>query len=170
MAEEKTFDQECEEQVKRIAEHIEALADGNSDAIEELDEQISDLYDNEPEEPEQEDEESDEDYDKRYAEWEKAYDEWQDKINELEDKKSELEDDTLEKYLEDILDMDYIVNANKEYQSCRVWVTIGGPGIYIDTEDSAVKLNWGSTHKEWGLSWDTRNKIDSIMEDYYNMC
>lgn len=168
MVEERTFEQECEDQVKRIAEHLEELADGNSDAIEEIDERIDELYNNEPEEPEQEDEESDEDYDKRYEEWDKKHDEWQEKIDELEDKKSELEDDTLEKYLEDHLGVDYIVNSNKEYQSCRVWVTVGGPGIYIDTEDSAVKLNWGSTHKEWGLSYDTRNKIDAIFEEQYN--
>lgn len=162
------FEKECEEQVKRIAEHIEELANGNSDAIDEVEEQIDELYNNEPEEPEQEENESDEDFDKRYAEWDKAYDKWQEKINELEDKKSDLEDDTLEKYLEDYLDVDYIVNNKKEYQSCRVWITIGGPGICIDTEDSCVKLHWGSTHKEWGISYSTRDKIDAIFEQEYN--
>ena len=164
------FDKECEDQVKRIADHIESLADGNSDAIEEIEEQIEDLYDEEPEEPEQEEDESDEDFDKRYEEWNKTYDEWQDKINELEDKKSDLESETLAGYLEDCLDIDYIVNSSKEYQSCRVWLTVGGPGIYVDTEDCCVKLNWGGTHKEWGLSLSTRDQIDAIFEEYYDMC
>lgn len=162
------FDKECEEQVKRIAQHLEELADGNSDAIEEIDEQIDELNDNEPEEPEQKEDESDEDFDKRYEEWDKAYDDWRDKISELEDKKSDLENETLENYFDDYLDIDYIVNSSKEYQSCRVWLTVGGPSIYVDTEDCAVKLNWGSTHKEWGLSTNTRDRIDEIFEEQYN--
>lgn len=75
---------------------------------------------------------------------------------------------TLREYFDDYLDVDYIVNSSKEYQSCRVWVTLGGPGICIDTSDAMVRLYWGSTTAEAPISYNVRDEIDGIFEEIYN--
>lgn len=165
------FERECQEQVDRIAQHLLDLYNGNDDELDELNEQMEALEDEEPIEPDQEEDETDEDYDKRYEEYEKEHEAWDEKVSELQDKidACEEEDHSIRDYLEDFLDVDYIVNSSKEYQSCRVWVTVGGPGICIDTEDAEVKLYWGGTHTTAPISYNVRDEIDDMFREYYDM-
>ena len=71
-------------------------------------------------------------------------------------------------YFADVLDFEYIITSQKEYKAVRVWVTLGGPNVWIDTERSSVCLAWGSDRAEYALSWDVRDEIDCIFEEYYN--
>ena len=45
-------------------------------------------------------------------------------------------------YLDDVLEIQYIVNGNKEYLGARVLVTFGGPNIWIDTLNKRVEGAW----------------------------
>lgn len=47
-------------------------------------------------------------------------------------------------WLEDVLDIEYRVGANKSYRSAEVCVGVGGPNIYVDTDSRTVKGYWGS--------------------------
>lgn len=71
-------------------------------------------------------------------------------------------------YFDDFLDIDYIVNYQKEYKACRVMVACGGPNIYIDTDSGAVELYWCSDRASFPLSRDTMRAVDEWAEDYYN--
>lgn len=71
-------------------------------------------------------------------------------------------------YLEDALDIDYIVNSKKEYKACRIMVAFGGPNIYINTWEKQVELHWWTDHASYYLTTDTCNEIDACMEEYYN--
>lgn len=166
MSYDENFEKECENRVKNIAEELQELYDGIDTS--ELEEKLDDLNENEPEEPEQEENESDEDYDNRYEEWEQKHQEWEQEVEELEEQLEEAKDKTLRGYFDDYLDLDYIVDRYKRYEHCRVWIGIGGPNICIDTEDAAVKLYWGSTQKQWGISYSVRDEIDAIFEEEYN--
>ena len=164
------FEKQCQDMVDNIAKELQKRYDGYDDEIEELKERIEAKENEEPEEPDQEDGESDEAYDARYAEYEKAYDEYQRELDELQEKLNEFENEgDLNSYFDDYLDVDYIVNCNKEYQAARIWVTVGGPGIYIDTEDAAVKLTWGSTKAEAYLGYNLRDAIDDIFREIYEI-
>lgn len=72
-------------------------------------------------------------------------------------------------YMEDILDIDYIVNYRKEYKACRILVAFGGPNIYIDTFKGCVELFWWTDHARFDLMRDAIDAIDEWAEEYYNL-
>lgn len=45
-------------------------------------------------------------------------------------------------YLQDVLDIEYIVNGKGEYLGARVLVAFGGPNIWIDTRRGVVDGYW----------------------------
>lgn len=71
-------------------------------------------------------------------------------------------------YMDDILDIDYVVNFRKEYKACRVLVAYGGPNIYIDTLSGAVELYWWSDHASFPILRSTMAAIDEWAEEYYS--
>lgn len=70
-------------------------------------------------------------------------------------------------YLFDVLDYEFTIDSRKEYVSAKIWVTLGGPNIWIDTAERAVKLAWGADREEYPLNWDVCNEIDGIMQEIY---
>lgn len=82
----------------------------------------------------------------------------------------ESDDYGLPEYIaENVLDVQYIMNCNKEVQHVRLYVTIGGPTVWIDTEYNAVKLTWGTESAEYGLNWDVCDTIESYYYDLVEM-
>lgn len=45
-------------------------------------------------------------------------------------------------YLQDTLDIEYIVNSKGEYLGARVLVAFGGPNIWVDTRRGVVEGAW----------------------------
>ena len=45
-------------------------------------------------------------------------------------------------YLQDVLDIEYIVNGKREYLGARVLVAFGGPNIWVDTKRGIVEGAW----------------------------
>jgi len=45
-------------------------------------------------------------------------------------------------YLNDALDIQYIVSGNKEYLGARVLVSFGGPNIWINTLNNTIEGYW----------------------------
>lgn len=76
---------------------------------------------------------------------------------------------TLYDYMADVLDFEYTIDSRKEYKSVKIWVTLGGPNVWIDTAAAAVKLAWGTDREEYALDYNVRDEIDAIFEEYYNM-
>ena len=52
----------------------------------------------------------------------------------------------------EVLDFDIVLGGDWEYKSCKLYVTLGGPNVWIDTAEKAVKLAWGTDRAEYGLS------------------
>ena len=70
-------------------------------------------------------------------------------------------------YLQDALDIEYIVNSQKEYLGARVLVAFGGPNIWINTRTKQVEGYW------WGdssiLSYENdAMDLDSALSELYN--
>ena len=76
---------------------------------------------------------------------------------------------TLYDYFEDVLDFEYTITSRREYKSVKIWVTLGGPNVWIDTSDSYVRLAWGSDREEYPLNYDVCDEINDIFEEFYNM-
>ena len=49
-------------------------------------------------------------------------------------------------YLQDALDIEYIVSSKGEYLGARVLVAFGGPNIWVDTRRGIVEGAWWSNH------------------------
>ena len=73
-------------------------------------------------------------------------------------------------YFSDALDIEYIINYRKEYQSIRITVATGGPAIWIDTDKRAVCLAWWGETAQAGLLQHTCNAIDEYGEELYGEC
>ena len=70
-------------------------------------------------------------------------------------------------YLADVLDYEITIDSQLEYKSAKIWVTLGGPNVWIDTAEKAVKLAWGTDRAEYALDWGTCDDIDEYMQDLY---
>jgi hypothetical protein len=49
-------------------------------------------------------------------------------------------------YLQDALDIEYIVNSKREFLGARVLVAFGGPNIWVNTRTNTIEGHW------WGES------------------
>ena len=71
-------------------------------------------------------------------------------------------------YLSDVLDFEITINSRMEYSSCKVWVTLGGPNIWIDTAERELKLSCGGERDSIYLDSDICDEIDAYFEEIYN--
>ena len=67
----------------------------------------------------------------------------------------------------EVLDFDIVIGGDWEYKSCKLYVTLGGPNVWIDTAGKAVKLAWGTDREEYGLDWDVCDEIDQYWAETY---
>ena len=72
-------------------------------------------------------------------------------------------------YVADALDFSAIVSSQKTIQSIRLYVTLGGPTCYVDTELHAVVCVWGGDREEYLLDWDACDEIENIIAEYMEM-
>lgn len=72
-------------------------------------------------------------------------------------------------YLADALDYEITIDSQMEYKSAKIWVTLGGPTVWIDTRDNAVHLSWGTDTAWYPLDTDTAADVDAAAEEAYDM-
>lgn len=68
-------------------------------------------------------------------------------------------------YLEDVLDVEYIVNGKAEYLGARVLVCFGGPNVWINTRSNQVEGYW------WGetciLGYKDGIGLDDVLKELW---
>ena len=72
-------------------------------------------------------------------------------------------------YFVDALDFEIILTSMKTVKSVRLYVTLGGPTCYVDTELHAVVCAWGGDREEFPLDWDACDELESIIAEYMEM-
>lgn len=72
-------------------------------------------------------------------------------------------------YAADALDFEVILTSTKTVKSVRLYVALGGPTCYVDTELHAVVCAWGGEQEEYPLDWDVCNELESIIAEYMEM-
>lgn len=70
-------------------------------------------------------------------------------------------------YMADVLDYEITIDSRLEYKSAKIWVALGGPNVWIDTAEKAVKSAWGTDRAEYPVDSDTCEEIDEYMQDLY---
>lgn len=68
-------------------------------------------------------------------------------------------------YFADALDYEVILTSQKTVKSVRLYVTLGGPTCWIDTEEHAVVCHWGTDRAEYPIDWDLCNELESIVAE-----
>lgn len=71
-------------------------------------------------------------------------------------------------YVSEALDLQYIVNADKTYRHARVIITAGGPNAYVDTEERALIVSWGSGSARENLPAAFCEAIDEHLSEYWD--
>jgi hypothetical protein len=71
-------------------------------------------------------------------------------------------------YLEDALDIEYRIGSRREYRSCKIMIAFGGPNIYIDTASKLVTLHWYGDYAEYPIDPDVCRAIDACAEDCFS--
>lgn len=71
-------------------------------------------------------------------------------------------------YMNDILDLEYLVTSQKEFSAVKILVAYGGPNIYISTISGAVELYWWTQSEKYYLRSDVIDAVNDWAEDYYN--
>lgn len=62
----------------------------------------------------------------------------------------------------EILDTYYTVDAGMCYVGAKLYLSMGGPTVYIDTNDGYVHLSWGYESVKCGLTLKRLKEIDNI--------
>jgi hypothetical protein len=70
-------------------------------------------------------------------------------------------------YLQDVLDIEYVVGSDKRYLGARVLVAFGGPNIWINTRTKQVEGFWWGDSAIVSYNRDEMD-LDSALEDFYN--
>lgn len=86
-----------------------------------------------------------------------------------EEENDDGEKKSLYDYVADALDFSAIVSSQKTINSVRLYVTLGGPTCYVDTELHAVVCAWGGDKEEYPLDWDACNELESIIAEHMEM-
>jgi len=67
-------------------------------------------------------------------------------------------------YLQDCLDIQYIVTGASEYLGARVLVSFGGPNIWINTQSELVEANWWGDYAVARIDGDSMGLDDALRE------
>lgn len=71
-------------------------------------------------------------------------------------------------YFDDVYNIEWRLDANREYKSVALMVACGGPNIWIDTGSRRVELYWWSDSAYYPLSYDVVEAIDEYASEIFN--
>lgn len=86
---------------------------------------------------------------------------------EVERREEEGESSSLWDYFADALDVKYTIDSRGEYLGARVYVTLGGPNVWVDTRRGEVGGAWGTDRESVWLPSEICDEIDSIFREAY---
>ena len=77
------------------------------------------------------------------------------------------EEITLFDYVNDSLDIEYTLDSRRNLLGVRLWMTLGGPNIYIDTRGGEVVGHWGSDCARAWVPSEICEEITSYFEEIF---
>ena len=79
------------------------------------------------------------------------------------------EEVSLYDYVADTLDYEVVLTSQKTVKAARLYVTLGGPTCWIDTEEHAVICHWGTDQAKCSIDWDLCNELEEIISEYMEL-
>ena len=70
-------------------------------------------------------------------------------------------------YFNDFLDIDYVVDREKQFKGARIMVTCGGPNIFIDSYRGIVELFWWTEHATAEIPANICDEINEVLREFY---
>ena len=70
-------------------------------------------------------------------------------------------------WLEDALDIQYLVNSDGSYRHARILVAFGGPNIWVDTRTRTVEGRWWGNSVDVGYYRDALD-LDGALEELWS--
>ena len=70
-------------------------------------------------------------------------------------------------YFDDVLDVEYRIAADGSYRGAYIYLTLGGPNIWVDTFKGNIELRWGTESGGWFLNVEVLDMIDEKFEELY---
>ena len=86
---------------------------------------------------------------------------------EREEKEQNGEAYDLYSYFDDALDIEYTISSRGDFLGARIYVTLGGPNIYVDTRGGEVVGHWGSDEARAWIPSEICDEINYIFEELY---
>lgn len=71
-------------------------------------------------------------------------------------------------WIDEQLDISYLVDSNGNYRSARILVTFGGPNAIVDTDAGALIVTWGSDTATRSLPGDMIAAIDDAAAELWD--
>lgn len=71
---------------------------------------------------------------------------------------------------EHALDFEITIDSRCTYHSCKVYLTLGGPTVWIDTADMSLNISWGTEKDKILIDNVISDEIDMYFEEYYQNC
>lgn len=75
------------------------------------------------------------------------------------------EEVSLYDYFADALDFEVILTSTKTVKAVRLYVVLGGPTCWIDTEEHVVICRWGTEKAERGIDWNLCDELEEIVAE-----
>lgn len=70
---------------------------------------------------------------------------------------------------DNVLDVEYIINSSRELIGVKLYITLGGPTIWIDTENCTLNISWACESDTIGIYSDICDEITEIFGEYFNI-
>lgn len=95
------------------------------------------------------------------------YEEWHD-IDECDSDCEQREASAMD-YLNDVLDIHYLVNPDKSYRHARILISFGGPNVWIDTRTHELEVHWGGDYSCKELPSEFVIGLDDALAELWEM-
>lgn len=69
-------------------------------------------------------------------------------------------------WLDDVLEIDYIISGHGTYKGAEVWIAYGGPNAWIDTRERNVQVRW-SERGQWSIPSSVIDALDEVLEELW---
>ena len=72
------------------------------------------------------------------------------------------------KYFDDVLDVEYRIASDGSYRGAYIYLTLGGPNIWVDTLKGSIELRSGTESVGWFLNDEVLDMIDEKFNELYS--
>jgi hypothetical protein len=70
-------------------------------------------------------------------------------------------------YIQNCLDIEYIVSSDRTYKAARILIAFGGPNAWINTQTSQLEVAWWSAPEYRRLPSAFVNGLDEFLEEMW---